>query len=313
MFSVIIPTYNGAERIALSLQCWFSQSVPKDGYEVFVVDNRSSDDTRSVVERLVDGKCNFHYLYEEKPGATAARHAGVKASKGDILVFADDDILVGPDCLEKVMETYIGNSDCAAVTGRIKIRWDKEEPDWMGPYRYLLGELDYGDQVRYGYHFYLNGGLMSVRRDVFERLHGFNPDLIGPHLIGDGDTGFVRKLFKDNLLIGYTPNVEVLHMQQADKHGSVNGVALHFFNNGIADSYALYREAGFRISGKVFGYLIKESAIWLKQWIESRILHRNNRHKYFTLQQHAGRIHFFTLLLQPELRKEIQVKDVYLV
>lgn len=311
MVSVIIPTYNGADLIEKSIPSWFSQTLSKKEFEVFIVDNRSSDNTRSLVEELIAEKSNFHYLYEGTPGATAARHAGVRASQGDILVFADNDILVNQDCLKETLKVYKNNSDCVAVTGRITIQWDKDEPTWITPYKYLLGYLNYGDNVRYGYNFYLNGGYMSVRREIFERLHGFNPDLIGPYLIGDGDTGLAKKIFKEHLIIGYSPFVAIQHLQQTDKHGSTKGVALHFFNNGIADSYALYREAEFHLSRKVFVYLIKESVISFKQWVKSRILHRDKRHLYFTMRQHIGRIHFFTLLLKPGLRKEIQVKDVY--
>lgn len=311
MFSIIIPTYNGAERIARSLPCWFSQSDPDDGYEVFVVDNRSTDDTRAVVERLIDGKSNFHYLYEEKPGATAARHAGVRASKGDILLFADDDILVEPECLKEIQKAYEGNSKCVAVTGRIELQWDIEEPEWIAPYRYLLGELDYGTKICYSKGFYLNGGLMSVRRDVFERLHGFNPDLIGAHLIGDGDTGFVKKLFKEGLLIGYTPFVTARHMQKVEKHGSEEGIARHFFNNGIAISYALYRDEGFRLNGRVICHLLKEMAIYSKQWLTRLALHKKDYQSYFAMRLHRGCIHFFNLLLNPKLRREIRIVNVY--
>ncbi len=311
MISVIIPTYNGAGILEKTLPQWLSQSYNENEHEVYVVDNRSSDSTHSTVKRIIAEHPNFHYLYEDTPGATAARHAGVKASEGDILVFADNDVLVNPDCLQEVMRVYVQNPDCVAVTGRIRIQWDKEELDWITPYKYLLGELDYGEDIRYGYDLYLNGGFMSVKRDVFERLHGFNPDLVGPYLIGDGDTGFVKKLFQEHLLIGYTPHVELQHLQQTNKHGTVEGVALHFYNNGIAESYSVYREADFRFSGKVFCYLLKEFAISLKQWVGSRILHRKNRHRYFTMRQHAGCVRFFFLLLNPPLRREIRVKDVY--
>ena len=311
MTSVIIPTYNGADLIAKSLPCWFSQTIPENEYEVFVVDNRSTDNTRTTVEKLIDGRPSFHYLYEETPGATAARHAGVRASHGDILLFADNDVYVKPEAIAAVLKVYNGHTECVAVTGRIELLWDKEEPEWITPYRYLLGELNYGEAICYGKNFYLNGGFMSVRRDVFERLHGFNPDLIGRHLIGDGDTGFVKKLFKEGLLIGYTPFATVQHNQQVEKHGSVDGIALHFYNNGIADSYAVYREAGFHCNLSVVRHFLKEVAICIKQGLKRNLLERTNRHLYFTLRQHQGRLHFFSLLVKPELRREIRVMNVY--
>ena len=196
MFSVIIPTYNGIDILRQSLPTWFDQTMAADEFEVIVVDNRSTDSTRAEVEMMIAGKPNCHYLFEHQPGATAARHAGARASRGDILVFADNDGLFNPECLQKIKDVYDGDARCEAVTCKIVLHWDGKEPEWIAPYRQMLGFLDYGDSVRYDYNLYLNGGLMSVKKSTFEHLHGFNPDLIGEKLIGDGDTGFVKKLFK---------------------------------------------------------------------------------------------------------------------
>lgn len=312
MISVIIPTYNGIEVLRHSLPTWMDQTLTDEEYEVIVVDNRSTDSTRTEVKQMISGYSNFSYLYESHPGATAARHAGVRAAKGDILVFSDNDGLFNPSCLERIKEVYDRNPECDAVTGRIEILWDGSEPDWIGPYKYLLGELDYGTEVVYSYSFYLNGGLMSVRRDVFERLHGFNPDLIGKYLIGDGDTGFVKKLFREHCLIGYTPFAKMQHMQQVDRHGSKTGIALHFYNNGIAESYAVYRDSDFRVSIVVLFYLFKEVAVLLKQWVKIQLFDKNNRHLFFSFHQHLGSVRFFGYLFNPTLRRSIRVRDLYI-
>ena len=249
MISVIIPTYNGLDMLRKSLPTWFSQTLPTAEFEVIVVDNRSSDNTRQYVESLLMEHPNLVYLYEPNPGATNARHAGAHKAIGEYFVFADNDGLFNPECLASILEVYKANKECAAVACRIDIIWDGDEPKWIKPYKYLLGQLNYGEEIRYNNHnhFFLNGGLMSVRKDVFERLGGFNPDLIGPYLIGDGDLGFVNKLHAEHALIGWAPNARMQHMQLVAKHGSKRGIALHCYNNGIADSYAKYRTQGLEI------------------------------------------------------------------
>ena len=310
MISVVIPTYNGLFTLSKSLPTWFEQTLPKDEYEIIVVDNRSTDETRQYIESLLPEQKNLIYLYEPKPGATNARHAGAHKAKGEYLVFADNDGLFNPECLTEILKVYYANKECAAVTCKIEIQWDEEEPEWIGPYKQLLGQLDYGDKVNYTTSYYLNGGLMSVRKDVFERLGGFNPDLVGKYLVGDGDLGFVNKLHAEKAIIGWTPYAIMKHMQLVAKHGSKRGIALHCYNNGIADSYAMYRKQQFRMNGTMWKLLIVQMMIVVKQWMQ-HVLQPNNLKRYFTLQQHKGNVRFFGLLLHPSLRIEIRKENVY--
>lgn len=310
MISVIIPTYNGLDMLCRSLQTWFEQTLPKDDYEIIVVDNRSTDETKSYVESLLPEHKNLIYIYESKPGATNARHAGAHIAEGEYLVFADNDGLFNPECLSEILKVYYARKECSAVACKIEIHWDGEEPEWIAPYMQLLGQLDYGDEISYSTKYYLNGGLMSVRKDVFERLGGFNPDLIGPYLIGDGDLGFVNKLHAEHALIGWAPNARMQHMQLVAKHGSKRGVALHCYNNGIADSYAKYRAQGFRMNGVMWKMLMVQMIIVVKQWMV-HVLRPNDLKRYFTLQQHKGNVRFFRLLLKPALRCEIRKENVY--
>ena len=304
-FSVIIPSYNGASVLRKSLATWTAQTLPKDEYEVLVVDNNSQEDIHAVVDEVVGaGSKNVQYLKETTPGATAARHCGAREAKGEYLVFADNDGLYNPECLEEIKKVYDGNPQCEAVACKIEIQWDGNEPDWIGPYKYLLGQLDYGDKISYSTDYYLNGGIMSVRKSIFERLGGFNPDLVGPYLIGDGDLGFVRKLHAEKALIGWTPFAHMWHMQQVAKHGSKAGVALHCYNNGVADSYARFRANNFRMTVSMWKYLLTKTVVWMK-WCVRYVFH-HNQDTYFKLRQHTGELRFFVLLLKPELRKLIK-------
>lgn len=293
-----------------SLPTWFEQTLPKDEYEIIVVDNCSADETRRYVESLLPMHENLIYLYEPRPGATNARHAGAHKAIGEYLVFADNDGLYNSECLSEILNVYCANKDCAAVACKIEIQWDREEPEWIAPYKYLLGHLNYGDKVSYSSDYYLNGGLMSVRKDVFERLGGFNPDLIGPYLIGDGDLGFVNKLHAEHALIGWAPNAQMQHMQLVAKHGSKHGIALHCYNNGIADSYALYRKQQFRMNSTMWKFLIVQMMIVLKQYVQC-MFHPHDLKRHFALQQHKGNVRFFGLLMKPELRSEIRKENVY--
>jgi Glycosyltransferases involved in cell wall biogenesis len=309
--SVIIPTYNGAAILQRSLDTWFQQTMSLTEYEVILVDNNSTDNTHIIAQDYLNKYPNFRYVKEIKPGATSARHTGAKIAKADMLIFADNDGLFNSSCIEDILKVYVQNPAVAAVTGKIEICWDKMAPDWIIPYEFMLGKLDYGNDVKFGYELFLNGGLFSIKKQVFEQLQGFNPDLIGVYLIGDGDTGLVNKLYENHCLIGYTPFAVMQHLQFVESHGTVCDMGRRFFNVGIGNSYALFRKNDFRFSLKVIKYFIGSLIFLIKKWIETN-LNRNNRKKYFSYMQKKGELRFFFYLLNKRLRKEIISTEFHL-
>ncbi|OZH52334.1 glycosyl transferase, partial [Hydrocoleum sp. CS-953] len=94
-FTVVIPTYNGAERLPLVLDKLRSQ-INTEGlsWEVIVVDNNSKDNTQKVV-REYQKNCPqpmiLRYFFEEKQGAGFARKKAVQSANSPLIGFLDDD------------------------------------------------------------------------------------------------------------------------------------------------------------------------------------------------------------------------------
>ena len=96
--SVVITTYNRANLIGRAIESIFRQTY-KD-YEIIVVDDGSSDNTREVVEGFRDNR--IHYIrHHENRGCSAGRNTGIKASKSDYIAFLDTDDEWLPEKLEK--------------------------------------------------------------------------------------------------------------------------------------------------------------------------------------------------------------------
>ena len=311
MISIIIPTYNNAIILSKSLATWINQTIPMNEFEVLVVDNNSKDNTTKVMQEVVSKYENISYFKEIKPGATNARHAGARVAKGDILVFADDDGLYNHECLEVIRDTFARNQEVEAIACKIDILWDKPAPDWIEPYAFMQGKLDYGDKEIVGYNLYFNSGLFAIKKTTFEELHGFNPDLIGGKLIGDGDTGLVIKMWESNKKIAWTPFARMQHMQQVDKHGCEKGIALHFYNTGIGDAYALFRKNEFSVTRQMAKYFVWSCALYAKKWLQFYLLRKKDRKIYFSLRQREGQLAFFKNLFNKQLRSEICKKDLY--
>lgn len=100
-FSIIIPTYNRADLILITLKS-VKKQLFKD-YEVIVVDDGSTDNTKEVVKNFLnqDKNNNFRYLYKENGERGAARNFGIKHAKGTYITFLDSDDIIYPEHLEE--------------------------------------------------------------------------------------------------------------------------------------------------------------------------------------------------------------------
>lgn len=100
-FSVIIPTYNRAERLKIALDSLSFQTYKN--FEVVVCDDGSIDHTKEVVESFSD-KLSISYVWEENWGGPARpRNNGIKASKADWICFLDSDDWWYPEKLERCL------------------------------------------------------------------------------------------------------------------------------------------------------------------------------------------------------------------
>lgn len=241
-FSVIISTYNRANTIWMCLDSLMNQNYPKDDYEVIVVNNNSSDNTEEVVEKYIENypDVNLKYYFVPRPGQVYARQIGILAAKNEILSFSDDDGILCPDWLKEISNVFKGNKNAAGVAGKIEIKWDEEPPEWIYEYEIQLGKLDYGNEVKYEVGLYMNAGNLSIKKDVLIDVGGFNPEMVGNWLLGDGETGLWLRLKNRNMLIGWAPKALMYHYQIAKKNATQNDIKRRFINNGICIPYNIY-------------------------------------------------------------------------
>ena len=100
LVTVIIPTYNRAKTIERSINSVLSQSY--SNLELIVVDDGSSDNTKSVVENIDDSR--VRYIWQNNSGACAARNNGINNARGEYIAFNDSDDTWKPNKLEKQLE-----------------------------------------------------------------------------------------------------------------------------------------------------------------------------------------------------------------
>ena len=112
--SVIVCTYNGEKRITHLLD-----SLKKQTYknlEIVIVDDGSSDGTSDIVK-----KYPFRLIrHRTNRGLADSRNTGIKSSKGDIIIFTDDDCVADKNWVREIAKCYSKNRDINAAGGRIE-------------------------------------------------------------------------------------------------------------------------------------------------------------------------------------------------
>jgi glycosyltransferase involved in cell wall biosynthesis len=98
--SVIITTYNRSQRMKRAVFSVLAQTY--SSFELHIVDDGSTDNTRDIVQVLLSSNANLHYWKHKKnKGLSAARNTGIAKSRGDYIAFLDDDDEWKPDSLGK--------------------------------------------------------------------------------------------------------------------------------------------------------------------------------------------------------------------
>ncbi len=102
--SVVVPTHNQADLLRESLRSLVEQTLPKDTYEIVVVDDGSTDHTGAVL-REFGPPVNTARLQTNR-GRSAARNEGIRRASGELISFVDSDIIVRQDFLAWHLQTY---------------------------------------------------------------------------------------------------------------------------------------------------------------------------------------------------------------
>lgn len=177
--SVVISTYNRGALLEDALRSALAQQ-GAPAYEVVVVDNNSTDDTRVLVARLVrEYGARLRYVFEKRQGVAHGRNAGVAAARAPIVAFTDDDVRARLDWLATIHRAFAEHPWAAFVGGRVLPRWPGPVPRWLTREMWSpLALVDYGDapvRVDLERPICLVAANLAFRRAAFERAGGFDP------------------------------------------------------------------------------------------------------------------------------------------
>lgn len=102
---------NRKETLKLVLESLANQSIHADRYEVVVIDDGSTDGTKEMIEAL-DVPYRLTYGYQEHSALATARNHGIRLSRGEVMLYIDDDVLADHHLLEEHLRSHEANQQC---------------------------------------------------------------------------------------------------------------------------------------------------------------------------------------------------------
>jgi glycosyltransferase involved in cell wall biosynthesis len=152
--AVVVSTYNRAAFLRDLVTCLDAQTLPRDQFDVVIVDNGSTDETLEL------GVTTLRLETNRGPGG--GRNAGVAATTAPIVVFTDDDCLPTPTWLERLLPAF-EDANVVVVQGRVDP--DPATRDRMGPFDHTISV--------HGATPFFETANVAYRRDAFDAAGGF--------------------------------------------------------------------------------------------------------------------------------------------
>lgn len=216
--SVVIPTFNRSASLRRLLDALAGCEVPEGGFEVIVVDDGSSDDTRAVVE---GAGVPVRYVRQDNAGPASARNRGWRLSRSPIVAFTDDDTVPDRRWLVDVAAELGARPDLSGLGGTVRPLHRGFLADFVQLER-LVGHGADGRGVRF-----LVTANAAYRTEALRRVEGFDEGFPTP---AGEDTDLSIRVREDGGRLGVTPSAAVLH----DHRTSMRNLFRTYFRHGAA-------------------------------------------------------------------------------
>jgi len=215
--SFIICTYNRADYLGDTLNSLVQSAHGVQAVEFLVIDNNSSDETPSVVQKVTTSNpdLELRYIKETQQGLSFARNRGIKEAFAPNIVFLDDDIIASDTLVPAWVSFFEQHPRAIAAGGRIHVQFDDPRPSWLSHFLLpLLGYHDLGKNSKtYPKNKYPFGGNMGFKKSIFDNIGLFDTALgrKGKSLNAGEEKELFRRLRDKSAKIYYLPEAFLYH------------------------------------------------------------------------------------------------------
>jgi GT2 family glycosyltransferase len=207
--SVIIATHNRPEQLDRTLDSLKLQSLSPDSFEAIVVNNGAAEPTETVVRNHIDRCPHWKLLRETKPGAAAARNAGIRVSRAPLILFLDDDIVADRELLKQHVQSHRERRG-VAVLGAVRFPWKGDETplfSCLARHPELFQSFQFSDPENVPFQYFYTCNL-SLARFFFTQGAGFDERFTAS---GFEDTELGYRFVRAGHRIVFNPQASALH------------------------------------------------------------------------------------------------------
>ena len=231
--SVIIPTYCRPLSLDRCLASLARQDFPRESFEVIVVDDGGEPSVDAGASAAAG--VSLHLIFMRRPhrGVAAARTAGIKRARGELLAFLDDDCTVRPDYLRSIENVFAKHPETMIV----QVGLENAEPRniYGQAWKFALEQAlksnlhpAQNDRLTCG----ILGGVMAARRELF-RLTAYDRGFTS----GREDADLRYQLQKLDIPVYYEPDIAVFHYYRQ----SLRSCLATFFAYGRGEFHLQYK------------------------------------------------------------------------
>lgn len=174
--SVIVPTYKGHSSVIIAVKSILNQN-SENLIEIIVVDDNGEGsyhqiETEKVLQQYIDNKDIIYIKHKVNKNGSAARNTGLKYSKGEYIVFLDDDDFLLPNYITSQISNIkkVGNDYGLSVASGYYVREDGKG---------YIKKLKFSENFLYNYlmdYNYFSTSAILFRREIVEKVNGFNEE-----------------------------------------------------------------------------------------------------------------------------------------
>lgn len=217
----MVCTYNRSQLLKQCLESLSTLIAPSQGlvWEILVIDNNSTDDTKNIVEEIKSkSRVNLRYFIETQQGIVFARNRAVKEARYGIIAFVDDDETADKNWLENMAGTFKSyDPDC--VGGKmLPAGWPEKLPAWFTQELHLFASIyDRGDALIEWTSVDQNtpySGNIAYKKSVFDKLGYFDISMgrRGKDSVSGGEEQDLNiRILENGGKIIYQPKAVVYH------------------------------------------------------------------------------------------------------
>lgn len=261
ILSIVIPTKNRADLLGKALASIEKQPTDQNLFEVIVIDNGSTDGTRDVAKEYRKKIKKFRYFYDARPGLHVGRNRGLLESRGELVGYLDDDVILFPNWINTVLKAfedeelmYVGGSviphDMTLLTPDFRAKHETQK----GLYQYIFplscfwesGVSESDTRIHEAENFF--GGNCVYRKSVLQACRGFHPDGMPNHLLmyrGDGESYVSEYIIGHNMKAMYHAQASVYHLVDVSRVTD-SYIKYMYFRGGISFMYTRLRANGIK-------------------------------------------------------------------